>query len=90
MMKRRIFVIIVPITVTVVFAISLSVGDAMFTRQIEADIEKLFAASKNISDTIFTYKQISGLPEPGIRRTPGNGPSLIADKVNCALEYIVL
>jgi len=64
MMKRRIFVIIVPITVTVVFAISLSVGDAMFTRQIEADIERLFAVSKNISDTVFTYKQISGLPEP--------------------------
>jgi hypothetical protein len=64
MMKRRIFVIIVPITVTVVFAISLSVGDAMFTRQIEADIERLFAASGNISDTTFTFGKISGPPEP--------------------------
>jgi len=63
-MKRRIFVIIVPITVTVVLAISLSVGDAMFSRQIEADIERLFAFSRNISDTEFTFEQISGLPEP--------------------------
>ena len=60
MTKLKIFVKIVPVTVTVVFAVSLSVGDAMFTRQIEAGIERLFAISKNIYDTIFTYKQISG------------------------------
>ena len=63
-MKRKIFVIIVPITVTVVFAISLSIGDAMFTQQIKADIERLFAVSENISNTTFTYKQSIGLPEP--------------------------
>jgi hypothetical protein len=64
MKKRRIFVIITPIAVISIFAISLSIVDLMFSRQIEADIERLFAVSRNISDTTFTFEQISGIPEP--------------------------
>jgi len=64
MKKRRIFIIIAPVAVIAVFAISLSIVELMFSRQIEADIERLFAVSRNISDTTFTYEQISGLPEP--------------------------
>jgi hypothetical protein len=36
----------------------------MFTKQVSKEIEALFADSDDISDTVFTYEQISDLPEP--------------------------
>ncbi|HUV02754.1 MAG TPA: DUF6544 family protein [Desulfobacteria bacterium] len=52
--------------VVVIFIITLAVssGDYMLTKQVSKEIEALFANSDDISDTVFTYEQISNLPEP--------------------------
>ena len=36
----------------------------MFKKQVEKEVEILFASSKDISDDVFTYDQRGELPEP--------------------------
>lgn len=49
----------------------------MFHKQVSKEIETLFADSEDISDNVFTYDQISGLPEPVQRYFNGHGNMLI-------------
>lgn len=53
-MKRKLVIVIITIAVLIVFVTSLSIGDAMFNQQIEIEIERLFAVSGNIPNTVFT------------------------------------
>jgi len=53
-------------TVVVLLLILLSIGfgDSMFKKQVSKEIEVLFANSEDVSGQVFTYDEISNLPEP--------------------------
>lgn len=56
---------LVAIAVIVLSLVSfLGVSDMMFGRQVRSEVERMFSDSEDISDRIFTYQQIEGLPEP--------------------------
>ncbi len=62
MWKKIFFSLAVVILVIIILVVGL--GDRMFTKQVSKEIETLFADSEDISDTVFTYDQLSELPEP--------------------------
>jgi len=43
---------------------TLIIGSRMMESELDKDIEKLFAASENISSKVYTSKQIKDLPMP--------------------------
>ena len=47
-----------------VLIITIFLGGIMLKSQSEKEIEKLFSSSKDISDQIYSYEQIKGLPAP--------------------------
>nr|QNO46685.1 hypothetical protein GCLKPONB_00016 [Methanosarcinales archaeon ANME-2c ERB4] len=47
--------------VVFVLIITLIIGDRMMKSELDKDIEKLFADSKNISDKVYTSKQIKDM-----------------------------
>jgi len=61
-MFREICIIIV--VVAFVLIITILIGGIMVKSELDKDIEKLFAASENISGKVYTSKQIKDLPVP--------------------------
>jgi len=61
-MWKKIFFSIAVVILVIILVVGL--GDRMFHKQVSKEIEALFADSEDISDNVFTYDQISGLPEP--------------------------
>src|SRR4051794_2718995 len=62
--KKRYFVVIIPVIFIAVFIASLGVGIAMFNQQVEKEVKRLYANSKDISETRYSVNQITNLPEP--------------------------
>ena len=61
-------VVVIPIVVAAiitVFIVSLGIGETLLSKQVQNEVKRLFASSKDsISTKIFTYDQVNNLPEP--------------------------
>ena len=62
--KKKYIVIIIPVIFITVIIASLSVGIAMFGQQVEKEVKRLYANSKDISEAHYSVNQITNLPEP--------------------------
>src|SRR6185312_586974 len=62
--KKKYIVIIIPVIFITVIIASLSVGIAMFGQQVEKEVKRLYANSKDISEKSYSINQITNLPEP--------------------------
>jgi len=62
--KKKYIVIIIPVIFITVIIASLSVGIAMFGQQVEKEVKRLYANSKDISKVHYSVNQITNLPEP--------------------------
>lgn len=64
-LRKKLLVIVIAAVTISIPVLSVIGGDIMFRNQVENDVRSLFASSgNNISDHIFTYEQLQGLPEP--------------------------
>lgn len=56
---------LIAIAVIIISLVSfLGVSDMMFGGRVRSEVERMFADSKDVSDRVFSYQQIEGLPEP--------------------------
>src|SRR6476660_10181578 len=62
--KKKYIVIIIPVIFITVIIASLSVGITMFSQQVEKDVKRLYANSKDISEKSYSINKITNLPEP--------------------------
>jgi len=62
--KKSYFVVIIPVIFITVFVASLGVGITMFSQQVEKDVKRLYANSKDISEKSYSINKITNLPAP--------------------------
>jgi hypothetical protein len=60
---RKLTLVIIA-TAAIISVYAVSIGEDMFGSHIQNDIDRLYAASKNISQNTFTHDKTHGLPEP--------------------------
>ncbi len=60
--KNKYVVIIIPVIFIAVFIASLGIMIAIFNKQIEKDIKRLFTISKDLSGKRYSVNQINNLP----------------------------
>lgn len=63
-MKALRVILISFVIILLIILIAVSTGGRMFRRQVEREIEQLFADSGDISGKVFTYDQLEAFPEP--------------------------
>ncbi len=57
-------IITIILSLIALIIITLLVGKFLLSKQFHKEVSELFSQSKNISNKIFNYEQLSGLPEP--------------------------
>ena len=61
-MLEKIFIIVGVVVIVVI--ITIVIGNTMAKSQLEKNVERLFSLSQDVSDKVYTFEQIKGLPDP--------------------------